>query len=284
MLAPPSIFTSTVFPYSAAYWPISALSVSEKLVYCFRFLALCWLASFPAHASCFHLFCELQPFWSQCPFGWEDDSRTEIMVLILKKTNKQLLKKNKNYSTTFTVVILHKAGNIHCHCFSLNSHQLTFIGSMSTCSLTTPTKSHLHKFNYCDLFFAMPSALKKFAKVKFTQNIIALQYITLMKLVYTTITGFPFGSFIYNVVRSSEIDVGIVLVYLQHLKLFLKFFLHLLLFFLVFFLHPRLYTQWGQMLALITCMWCKSSLKPNHQFWILSHSFRIKSEGKPGRT
>ena len=89
----------------------------------------------------------------------------------------------------------------------------------------------------------MPSALEKFAKVKLTQNSIALQYITLMKLVYTTITGFPFGSFIYNVVRSSEIDVGIVLVYLQHLKLFLKFFLHLLLFFLVFFLHPRLYTQ-----------------------------------------
>ena len=64
-----------------------------------------------------------------------------------------------------------------------------------------------------------------------------------MKLVYTTITGFPFGSFIYNVVRSSAIDVGIALVYLQHLKLFLEFFLHLLLFFLVFFLHPRLYTQ-----------------------------------------
>ena len=46
------------------------------------------------------------------------------------------------------------------------------------CPLTTPTKSHPHKFNYCDLSFAMPSALAKFAIVKFTQNIIALQYIS----------------------------------------------------------------------------------------------------------
>ena len=42
--------------------------------------------------------------------------------------------------------------------------------------VSTPTKSHPLKFNYCDLFFAVPSALTKFAKVKFTQNIIALRY------------------------------------------------------------------------------------------------------------
>ena len=52
---------------------------------------------------------------------------------------------------------------------------VTFIGLTSMCPLTTPTKSHPQKFNYCDLFFAMPSALVKFAKVKFMQNIIALR-------------------------------------------------------------------------------------------------------------
>ena len=77
-----------------------------------------------------------------------------------KKT--QLLKKKGTYSTTFTVDILHKAGNIHYHCFSWNS-QLMFIGLMSTSPLSKPTKSHPHKFNYCDLFFAMLSALTKFA-------------------------------------------------------------------------------------------------------------------------
>ena len=48
------------------------------------------------------------------------------------------------------------------------------ISLMSTCLLTTPTKSHSHKFNY--LFFWLLSALAKFTKVKFTQNIIALRY------------------------------------------------------------------------------------------------------------
>ena len=37
---------------------------------------------------------------------------------------------------------------------------------MSTYLLTTPIKSHPHKLNYCDLFFAMPTALAKFTKVK----------------------------------------------------------------------------------------------------------------------
>ena len=38
-----------------------------------------------------------------------------------------------------------------------------------------------YKFNYCDLFFVMPSALVKFTKVKFTQNIIALRYLQAAK-------------------------------------------------------------------------------------------------------
>ena len=37
---------AAAFSYSAAYWPISALSVSEKLVYRFCFFVLCWLACF----------------------------------------------------------------------------------------------------------------------------------------------------------------------------------------------------------------------------------------------
>ena len=47
MLAPPLIFTrKCVVTIMAAYWPISALLVSEKLVYRFRFLALCCLGCF----------------------------------------------------------------------------------------------------------------------------------------------------------------------------------------------------------------------------------------------
>ena len=91
--------------------------------------------------------------------------RTEILANTgtqIKK--KQLLKNNATYFATFTVVI---ARNIHYRCFSWNS-QLTFNGLTSRCSLTTPTKSHPHKFNYCNLLFAMLSALTKFTKVKFT--------------------------------------------------------------------------------------------------------------------
>ena len=98
--------------------------------------------------------------------------RIVVLMLNKKKANKetQLLKNNGTYSATFTVIILHRARNIHYRCFSWNS-QLTFIVSTSTCLSTTPTKSHPHKFNYCDLFFVMPSALAKFIEVKFTQSI-----------------------------------------------------------------------------------------------------------------
>ena len=36
--------------------------------------------------------------------------------------------------------------------------------------VSTPIKSQPHKFNYCNLFFAMLSALAKFAKEKLTEN------------------------------------------------------------------------------------------------------------------
>ena len=75
-------------------------------------------------------------------------SQTEILANTcahLEKTKKTASVEQWNLS--FTVVILHRAGNIHYHCFSWNS-QLTFIGLTLTCPLTTPTKSHPHKFNY----------------------------------------------------------------------------------------------------------------------------------------
>ena len=137
--------------------------MSEKLVYrsCF-----CWLACFSntLHASvCFVSYNRSDP---SVLVDGKSRSRTEILANTgthLEK--KQLLKNNGTYSATFTVVIIHKAGHIHYRCFSWNS-QLTFIGSTSMCPLTTPTKSHPHKFNYCDLFFAMPSALTKICKSK----------------------------------------------------------------------------------------------------------------------
>ena len=86
-----------------------------------------------------------------------------IAVLILKKT-KQLLKNNGTYSVTFTVVILHKAGNIHYRCFSSNQ-PANVHWSTSTCPLTTPTKSHPHKFNYCD-FLCDTISTRKIRKSK----------------------------------------------------------------------------------------------------------------------
>ena len=44
-------------------------------------------------------------------------SRSRTKILIMKK--KQLLRKNGTYSATFTVVILHKAENIHYLCILL---------------------------------------------------------------------------------------------------------------------------------------------------------------------
>ena len=101
ILAPPSIFTSKcVVTIIAAYWPISALSVSEKLVYHFRFLALCCLA-------CFSNTRFTVPFASRVAstpipvslrlgngivwlkYWW-------LPVLILKKTKKQKKKNKKN--------------------------------------------------------------------------------------------------------------------------------------------------------------------------------------------
>ena len=87
------------------------------------------------------------------------------LVVRLCSKEKKLRKNNATYSATFTV-ILHKARSIDYHCFSWNS-QITFVGLMSACPLTTPTKCQTHKFNYCDLFFAMPSALARLTKVKF---------------------------------------------------------------------------------------------------------------------
>ena len=99
---------SLPFPIIAAYWPILALSVSEKLVFRFRFLALCWLAYFSKlqhtlHASvCFASCNRSDP---SVLVAGKSRSRRRIPVLILKKTKnkqKQLLKDNGTYSATFS--------------------------------------------------------------------------------------------------------------------------------------------------------------------------------------
>ena len=120
-----NVTSKRVVTIMAAYWPISGLSVSEKLVYRFRFLALYCLACFSNTRSTL-------PFASRAASSPIPVSlrlgngkvglKYWTPVLILKKnkkkTKKQLLKNNRTYSATFNVVILHKAGNIHCRCFS----------------------------------------------------------------------------------------------------------------------------------------------------------------------
>ena len=153
-------------PLSSGIPIVSCVFVSEKLVYCSCFLALCWLA-------CFFNTHFMPPFALRVATApipmrevmWLDWNTGEYRY---SSWTKQLLKNNWTYSVTFTVVILHK-------------HPLTLLllektANVHLCLLATPTKSHPHKFNYFDLFFAMLSALAKFAKVKFTQNIIALRY------------------------------------------------------------------------------------------------------------
>ena len=158
---------AAAFPYSAAYQRISALSVSEKVVYRFRFLALCWLGWFSN--TCFTLRFALWVASAsvlvvvRLKYWW-------ILVLILEEEKNQLLKNNGTCSTAFT----HKARNIHYSCFSWNS-QLTFIDSAWTCPLNHTYRKPPHKFNYWDLFFVIPSVLAKFSKVKVMENIITLQ-------------------------------------------------------------------------------------------------------------
>ena len=143
----------------------SALSVSEKLVYRFRFLALCWLACFSniRFMPLFTLWVGTTPvpvfLWLESHVGW-----TEILVLILKKIQALF-------------------SHFHC-CYTTQGRKhplpLLLVEKSFDVNVSTPTKSHLHKFHYCDLFLMMPSALAKFAKVKFTQNIIALWYAYLL--------------------------------------------------------------------------------------------------------
>ena len=71
------------------------------------------------------------------------------------------------YSATFTYCCYTTQGRKHPLPLLLLEPASNVHLSMSTCPLTTPTKSHPHKFKYCDPSFAMPSALVKFTKVKF---------------------------------------------------------------------------------------------------------------------
>ena len=127
-LSPSLNFTSKrVVTIMAAYWPISALSVSEKLVYRFRFFALYCLACFSNTRFTLPFASRVAsaPILVSLRLG-NGGSRAEILAytgtrLEKKKKKKKLLKNNGTYSATFNVVILHKAGNIHYRCFSWNS-------------------------------------------------------------------------------------------------------------------------------------------------------------------
>ena len=131
------------------YRPISALSVSEKLVYCFRFLALCWLA-------CFSNTRFTPPFASRVAAApipvslWLGSHIVglkywRIPVLILKK------------------IVSEEQWNLFCHlhcCYTTQGRKhplplllleqpanIHWFDVGSTCPLTTPTKSHPHKFD-----------------------------------------------------------------------------------------------------------------------------------------
>ena len=93
-LSPSPILTSKrVVKIMAAYWPISALLVSEKLVYHFCFLALCWLACFSSthftlpFASRFAS--ALIPVSLRLGNGTVRLKYWRILVLILKKKQKK---------------------------------------------------------------------------------------------------------------------------------------------------------------------------------------------------
>ena len=137
----------------AAYWPISALSVSEKLVYRFRFFALYCLAYFSN--TRFTL-----PFASRvanAPIlvslrlgsGVVGLKYWRIPVLVLKKKKNKKKNKKKSFWKTMELIL----PPLHC-CYTTQGrkHPLPLLlleqlanSSTSTCPLTTPTKNHTYQ-------------------------------------------------------------------------------------------------------------------------------------------
>ena len=162
----------------AVYWPISALSVSEKLVYCFRFLALYCLTCFSN--TRFTLLLASQVASAPIPVSL----RLGNGVVRLK------YRRIPVYSSWKKKTAFEKQSNLFCHlqcCYTTQGwkHPLSLLLLKQLqlanvhwfdIDVSTPTKSYPLKFIYCDLFFVVPSAFAKFAKVKFKQCIIALWY------------------------------------------------------------------------------------------------------------
>ena len=153
------------------YWPISALSVSEKLVYRFRFLTLYCLACFSNTRFTLLLASRVAnapipvslrlgngvvrlKYWRVPVYSsWKKKKQSNLFYYF------QCCYTTQGWKHPLLLLLLKQLANVHW--FDID--------------VSTPTK-YLIKFNYCDLFFEVPSALTKFAKVKFTQNIIALRY------------------------------------------------------------------------------------------------------------
>ena len=138
------------FPYSAEYWTISALLVSEKLVYRFHFLALFGLVCFSntRFMPLFTLWVAINRSDPSVLVAWKSHSRTEILA------STHLENKNSFWRTMELILppsllcsyyTKPETSITAVHFFSWNN-QVTFIGLTSTCLLTTPTKSHSHKF------------------------------------------------------------------------------------------------------------------------------------------
>ena len=149
ILTPPSIFTSmrivtiatlssSIPIYSAAYRPISVLSVSEKLVYRVPFLALFWLACV-SNNTCYTPSFASQVATAPIPVSLWLESRVvglkDWRIPVVKWNKKKQLLKNENngtYSATFTVVILYISPETSITAASPGTAmQLTFNGLMS---------------------------------------------------------------------------------------------------------------------------------------------------------
>ena len=156
----------------AVYWPISALLVFEKLVYCFRFLVLALLPGLllqhTLHASVCFAGCKHSNPSVLVAGKWH--SRTEILA----NTSTHLEKKQKQKKAASE-----KQWNLFCHlhcCYTTDwKHPLLLLLLVQLANVYWFDLNVSVNHTYQEPP-SQASALAKYAKVKFTQNIIALWY------------------------------------------------------------------------------------------------------------
>ena len=143
----------------------SALSVSEKLVYRFRFLALCWLACFSniRFMPLFTLWVGTTPvpvfLWLESHVGW-----TEILVLILKKNSVtiQSLSLLLYYTRPKTSITAASRGKViwrqHVHTYQEPPPQISLLRSFPYDAISTRKicKSEVHTKHY-SIMVCLPS-------------------------------------------------------------------------------------------------------------------------------